>query len=307
MTGIAGRGPRVLRLRSARLATGVLLVVVFLTAFGPFLAPVDPLHQDVANLLQGPSGKHLLGTDYLGRDVLSRLIAGTRDSVLSALEAVVVGLVLGTVPGIAAVFFGRRFDWITNRISDALMTLPPIVFAIAVTAVLGNSLFPAMVAIGVLISPLFFRVTRAASLEYASAQYVEAATLQGASRARVVRVHVLPKLWPTVAVTAASAAASAVLTVSSLTFLGLGVQPPNPTWGGVMSSDLNYLTQTPWAPVAPALLIIVTVAALNALADAVRDTTGAGSLVLDDLAPDIDDVTNDSEREVRHVDQHAAA
>jgi peptide/nickel transport system permease protein len=164
-----------------------------------------------------------------------------------------------------------------------------------------------MVAIGVLISPLFFRITRAASLEYASAQYVEAATLQGASRARVVRVHVLPKLWPTIAVTAASAAASAVLTVSSLTFLGLGVQPPNPTWGGVMSSDLNYLTQTPWAPIAPALLIVVTVAALNALADAVRDTSGASSLVLDDLAPDIDPVLGDDRKEVRHVDEHAAA
>jgi peptide/nickel transport system permease protein len=292
-------------LRSARIAAVVLLGVAILAVFGKALAPQDPLHQDVANLLQGPSSRHLLGTDYLGRDVLSRLMTGTRDSVVSALEAVALGLSLGTLPGIAAVFFGRRFDYLSNRVSDALMTLPPIVFAIAVSAVLGNGLFPAMAAIGVLISPFFFRVTRAAALEYAAAQYVEAAQLQGASKFRVMRVHVLPKVLPTIAVTAAAAAASAVLTVSSLTFLGLGVQPPKPTWGGVMSSDLNYLSQAPWAPLAPALLIVVTVAALNALADAVRDTTGASSLVVDDLLLDTDDA--DSESEVRRDDQHAAA
>jgi peptide/nickel transport system permease protein len=186
---------------------------------------------------------------------------------------VAVGLVLGASTGLASVFLGRAFDYLSNRVNDTLMTLPTIVFAVAVTAVLGNRLVQAMFAVGVLLAPMFFRVTRAATLQYAQAQYVEVADLLGASRAHVIRVHVLRKVLPTVAVTAASAAAAALLTVSSLTFLGIGVVPPAPTWGGVLSSDLAYLSLSPWAPVAPAVMIMITVAALNTLADAVRDAS----------------------------------
>jgi peptide/nickel transport system permease protein len=267
-----------LRLPSARLAVVVLLGIAVLVAFGGALAPQDPLLQDTSAMLQGPTAHHLLGTDYLGRDVLSRLIAGTRLSVLSALEAVVVGLVVGAVPGVASVFFGRAFDFVTNRVTDALMTLPTIVFAIAVVGVLGNGLVQAMLAIGVLLAPAFFRVTRAAALQFGMAQYVEAAELFGASRAYIVRVHVWRKVLPTVAVTTASAMASALLTVASLAFLGLGVVPPAPTWGGVLAGDLNYLAQAPWAPIAPMVLLMLTVGACNTLADAVRDGGLAGAV-----------------------------
>ncbi|MDX6255999.1 MAG: peptide/nickel transport system permease protein [Frankiales bacterium] len=266
---------RALRLRSTRVALGLLTVIAFLAAFGSATAPYDPVHQDVAHLLAGPSGGHWLGTDYLGRDVLSRLMAGTRLSVLSALEAVVVGLAIGATTGLASVFLGRTFDYLSNRVNDTLMTLPTIVFAVAVTAVLGNRLVQAMFAVGVLLAPMFFRVTRAATLQYAQAQYVEVADLLGASRAHVIRVHVLRKVMPTVAVTAASAAAAALLTVSSLTFLGIGVVPPAPTWGGVLSSDLAYLSLAPWAPIAPAAMIMITVGALNTLADSIRDSSRA--------------------------------
>jgi peptide/nickel transport system permease protein len=266
---------RVLRLRSTRVALALLGFVAVLTAFGSVLAPYDPVHQDVAQLLRGPSAHHLLGTDYLGRDVLSRLMAGTRLSVLSALEAVVVGLVLGATTGLASVFLGRAFDYLSNRVNDTLMTLPPIVFAISVTAVLGNRLVQAMFAVGVLLAPIFFRVTRAATLQYAQAQYVEMADLFGASKAHVIRVHVVRKILPTIAVTAASAAAAALLFVSSLTFLGIGVVPPAPTWGGVLSSDLAYLSLSPWAPIAPAVMIMITVGALNTLADSIRDSSRA--------------------------------
>jgi peptide/nickel transport system permease protein len=171
-----------LRLPSVWVALTVLAAVAFLTAFGSVLAPQNPLTVNAGALFQGPGVHHLLGTDYLGRDVLSRLMAGSRLSVLTALEAVGIGLVLGTGPGIATVFLGRWFDFAANRVADALMTLPSIFFAVAVTAALGNGLTQAMVPVGILLAPAFFRVTRAATLEHARAQYVEAAELLGASK-----------------------------------------------------------------------------------------------------------------------------
>jgi peptide/nickel transport system permease protein len=272
----------VLRLPSARIAVVILAVVIFLSIFGSTLAPQDPLAINANALFQGPSLHHLLGTDYLGRDVLSRLMAGTRLSVLTAFEAVGIALVVGVPLGIATVFLGKWFDFAVNRVADALMTLPYVFLAVAVTAVLGNGLVQAMSAVGVLLAPLFFRVTRAATLEFAGAQYVEAAELLGGSKLHVIRVHVVRKVLPTIAVTTAMAAAGALLSVSFLTFLGIGVTPPAPTWGGVLSSDLNYLAQAPWAPFVPGALVAITVGALNALADAFRDRTSAGTLpVLD--------------------------
>jgi peptide/nickel transport system permease protein len=275
-----------LALPSARIALVILAAIAVLAAFGSMLAPQNPLTINAGALFQGPSAHHLLGTDYLGRDVLSRLMAGTRLSVLTALEAVGIGLVLGTGPGVATVFLGRSFDFAANRVADALMTLPSIFFAVAVTAALGNGLVQAMFPVGILLAPGFFRVTRAATLEHARAEYVAAAELLGASKLHVIRVHVVRKVLPNIAVTTASATAGALLAVSFLTFLGIGVQPPAPTWGGILSSDLDYLSQAPWAPFIPGLLIAVTVGALNALADAFRDRSTAGSLVLaEPLAP----------------------
>ena len=270
---------------SARIAIAVLLAIAFLTAFGAVLAPQNPLTINAGSLFQGPTAHHLLGTDYLGRDVLSRIMAGTRLSVLTALEAVGIALVLGTIPGIATVFLGRWFDFAANRVADALMTLPSIFFAVAVTAALGNGLVQAMVPVGILLAPGFFRVTRAATLEHARAQYVEAAELLGASKFHVIRAHVLRKVMPNIAVTTASMTAAALLTVSFLTFLGIGVTPPAPTWGGILSSDLAYLSQAPWAPFIPGAIIAITVGALNALADAFRDRTSAGTLVVDPVMP----------------------
>jgi peptide/nickel transport system permease protein len=271
-----------LRMPSAWIAIAVLLGVAVLTVFGNTLAPQNPLTVNANALFQGPGAHHLLGTDYLGRDVLSRLMAGTRLSVLTALEAVGIGLLLGTIPGIATVFLGRWFDFAANRVTDALMTLPYIFFAVAVTAALGNGLVQAMVPVGILLAPFFFRITRAATLEHARAQYVEAAELMGASKLHVVRAHVLRKVLPTIAVTTASMTAAALLAVSFLTFLGIGVQPPAPTWGGVLSSDLAYLAQAPWAPFIPGALIAITVGALNALADAFRDRRTPGALAVPD-------------------------
>ena len=268
-----------LRLTSARIALVILAGILLLTIVGSALAPQNPLTINSGALFEGPSRAHWLGTDYLGRDVLSRLMAGTRLSVLTALEAVGIGLVGGAPLGVATVFLGRVFDFIANRVADALLTLPSIFFVVAVTAALGNGLVQAMFPVGILLVPAFFRITRSATLEFAGAQYVAAAELMGGSKLHVIRVHVAHKVFPAVAVTTATVTGAALLSVSFLTFLGIGVQPPAPTWGGVLSSDLSYLNLAPWAPFIPGALIAVTVGSLNALADAYRDRTGPGTLL----------------------------
>jgi ABC-type dipeptide/oligopeptide/nickel transport system permease subunit len=257
-----------------RAALFVLAAVAAVALFGGALAPHDPLAQDVSHTF-APAGTagHVLGTDYLGRDVLSRLLAGAAPSVLSALAMVAVGLLLGALPGVLSAFSGRGTEAVLTRFTDALMSLPPIVFAIAVAGLFVNGLVAAIVAIGVLLAPRFFRIARAEALGYARLQYVEAATLLGASRWWIVRRHVARKVLPTIAVTTATSAGYAVLAAASLGFLGLGVQAPNPTWGGMLASDVEYLADDRLAPVWPGLAIALTVWALNALADALRTET----------------------------------
>jgi peptide/nickel transport system permease protein len=265
-----------LRYPSARIALAILAGIAFLAAFGPLIAPQDPLAQHTDTLLRGPSSAHWLGTDALGRDVFSRLLTGSTVSVLAALQSVVIGLTLGVVPGLLSVYLGRSFEWLSLRFVDALITLPFLVFAIAMTALLGNGLVQAMFAVGILITPAFYRVSRAAALSVANAQYVEAARLMGASTWSVIAWHAWPKVLPAVAVTTASMTGACLAIVASLTFLGIGVVPPEPTWGGVLATDLKTLYDRPFGPLAPALLIISTVWALNALADAMRDASSGG-------------------------------
>ncbi len=259
---------------AARVALVVLGAVAFLAVFGAALAPHDPLHQYTDHVLQGPSTAHLLGTDYVGRDVLSRLMAGTRLSVVGAAEAVLIAAVLGVPSGLASAWMGPRLEWVALRVSDTLLILPFTVFAIAVAGTLGNGLQQAMFAIGVLISPLFFRVTRSVALGLRRQQYVEAAELMGSSQWRTLRHHIWSKVLPQVAVTFAHATGAALLVVASLSFLGLGVTPPDPTWGGMLAADLGYLAQQSWAPVFPAALMMATVGSLNLVADAIREAGG---------------------------------
>ncbi|MGW8634858.1 ABC transporter permease [Streptomyces sp. NPDC055793] len=270
---------RVLSLTSGRVAVTILTAVALLALLGPLLAPQDPLATS-DNTLAATSGGHWLGTDYLGRDVLSRLLDGSRVSVFGALEVALTALLVGAVPGILSVYLGRVFEWITLRLTDTLVALPFLLFAVAVIALLGNGLTQAMLVTGVLVSPLFYRVSRAATLAVARSQYVEAALLSGASVGWVVRRHVWAKVLPPIAVAFAQTIGVGFVIVSSLTFLGIGVQPPEPTWGGLLASDLGYLSHRPWAPLTPALLIMVTVWAGNLLADAIRDVSGEAGRVL---------------------------
>ncbi|MEN3362563.1 MAG: peptide/nickel transport system permease protein [Mycobacteriales bacterium] len=262
-----------LRLRSARVAVGILVLIALLAALGSVLAPQDPLAGG-ADTLAGVSGRHWLGTDYLGRDVFSRLLAGSRVSVLGSVEVALIALVLGTIPGVLSVYLSRVFEWLTLRLADTLVALPFLIFAVSVTALLGNGITQAMFTVGVLVSPLFYRVARAATLPVARSQYVEAAMISGASTGWIVRRHVWAKVLPPVAVALAHTIGVGFIVVSSLTFLGIGVQPPAPTWGGLLASDLGYLDFQPYAPIAPVLLIVATVWGCNLLADAIRDVSG---------------------------------
>lgn len=264
---------RIWALPTGKLAFVILGTVALLAVFGPFLAPQDPLAAS-PDLLAGPSWWHWLGTDYLGRDVLSRLLDGSRTSILGSLQVALMALAVGVIPGMLSVYLGRVFEWTALRLVDTLISLPFLVFAVAVTALLGNGITQAMLTVGVLVSPLFFRVSRAATLSVARSQYVEAALISGASFGHVVRRHTWAKVLPPIGIALAQTIGVGFVVVSSLTFLGVGVQPPAPTWGGLLASDLGYLDYQPWAPVAPALLIMGTVWGCNLLADALRDVSG---------------------------------
>jgi peptide/nickel transport system permease protein len=271
---------RITQLATGRIALGILAAVALLAVFGPVLAPHDPLAGGT-DILASPSAAHWLGTDYLGRDVLSRLLDGSRVSVLGAVQVALIALVVGVVPGILSVYLGRPFEWVTLRLADTLIALPFLVFAVAVTALLGNGIPQAMFVVGIMVSPLFYRVARAATLSVARSPYVEAAIVAGASVGWVIRKHVWVKVLPPIAVALANTTGVGFVVVSSLTFLGIGVQPPAPTWGGVLAADLGYLNFQPWAPLAPTALIMATVWACNLLADAIRDVTGeAGGALL---------------------------
>lgn len=270
---------RVLALTSGRIAVTILAVIALLAVLGPWLAPQNPLATS-DNTLSAASGAHWLGTDYLGRDVFSRLLDGSRVSVLGSLEVALMALVVGAIPGILSVYLGRVFEWLTLRLADTLVALPFLLFAVAVIALLGNGITQAMLVTGALVSPLFYRVARAATLAVARSPYVEAALISGASIGWVVRRHVWAKVLPPIAVALAQTIGVGFVIVSSLTFLGIGVQPPAPTWGGLLASDLGYLSYQPWAPLAPALLIMVTVWASNVLADAIRDVSGEAGRAL---------------------------
>jgi peptide/nickel transport system permease protein len=274
---------RVWSLPTGKVAIGILLFVVLLAVFGGTLAPQDPLGNPDATggaHLAGVSAHHWLGTDYLGRDVLSRLLAGSRASVEGALEVAVLALAIGAVPGILSVYLGRVFEWATLRLVDTLISLPFLLVAVAVTSLIGNSLTPALLVVGVLLAPNAYRVARAATLSVARSQYVEAAEISGASLGWIIPRHVWAKVVPPIAVSLAYTLGVGFGVVATLSFLGVGVQPPAPTWGGMLASDLNYLSYQPWAPIAPIVLIVAAVMACHLLADAIRDVSGEAGRVM---------------------------
>jgi peptide/nickel transport system permease protein len=254
----------------AVLSLSFLLLLVIVSVFAPVLAPYSPIDQDVTQLLLPPSAAHWLGTDDLGRDVLSRLIWGAPNSLYASFLAVGVGIVLGVPIGLLIGFLGGWFDEVTSRFIDALLSFPPIVLAIAVTGALGIGLTNAMLSVGFVFAPVLARLVRAQTLVVKNALYVDAARGFGASTSHIIIKHIVPNAIQPVIVQVTLMLAIALLAEASLSFLSLGVQPPAASWGGMLARAYNYIEIAPEQMYAPGLAILLTALAFNALGESIR-------------------------------------
>jgi peptide/nickel transport system permease protein len=267
-----GRAGRWLRLHWLTLASAaVLLGVAVLALLAPWIVPFDPLEQRIADALAPPSTAHPLGTDDLGRDVLSRVIYGARVSLGVGLSSVCVGLLVGTVLGLASGYYGGWLDSVIMRAMDVLFAFPPILLAIAIMAVLGSELQNLVVAITVVSVPRFARNIRAPALSLRTRDYVTAARVVGATDARILYRHVLPNVVPLIVVIGTISLGFAIIAEGSLSFLGLGTRPPTPTWGNMISGARTFMELAPWTAIAPGLALMLVVLAINFLGDGLRD------------------------------------
>jgi peptide/nickel transport system permease protein len=259
--------------RYGLLAIGGFLVwsVLLLALFANFVAPYSPYDLDVASMLQGPSLSHWLGTDEVGRDVLSRVIYAARISVEVALVAVGVGLVGGTIIGVVSAYFGGLVDLALMRLMELLFSFPAILLAIVLMASLGTSTLNAMIAIGIIFIPGFSRLARAATQAVLRQQYIEAARTIGMGDIRILLREILPNVVTPLLVEAAVAFAYAVLLESALSFLGLGAQPPEPSWGNMLNTGRGFMAQAPWLGIVPGMAMFLCVLGFNLLGDGLRD------------------------------------
>lgn len=258
--------------RNAIGATGAAIIAatIAVALFGTAAWRIDYANEAARRLLP-PSGRHPLGTDELGRDELSRIIHGAQVSLQVGGISVVIALVTGTAAGIAAGFYGRAVDAVLMRAVDVMFAFPGLVLAIVIAGLLGPSRTNAMIAIGIVYAPAFARVVRGSSLGVLTLPYVEAARSLGSSDARIVRRHLLPNILAPLIVLTTVYLSTAILTEAALSFLGLGTQPPEPSWGGMLNSARSYMERAPWLAVAPGLAIMLVVMGFNFLGDGLRD------------------------------------
>ena len=259
------------RARLAPFGAAVLLVAVAAALLAPLVAPHDPLKQDLNRALARPDRAHLLGTDNVGRDVLSRVIWGTRVSLVAGLGSVGIAVLVGGLLGLLAGYAGGRIDGLVMRLMDAVLSFPPLVLALALGAVLGAGLTGVVIALGVVYTPTFARLMRGQVLSITAREYVDAARALGVPGWRIAWSHVLPNATAPIVVQASLSVAFAILAEASLSFLGLGVQPPGASWGSMINAGRGYLQQAPWIVFGPGAALFVTVVGLNFVGDAVRD------------------------------------
>ncbi len=250
---------------------GIVVVMILIGLSAPLLAPYDPFQTAPAQTLQQPSWAHPLGTDNLGRDQLSRVIYGTRISLAVAVIAVSISLGGGVAMGLAAGYVGGWLDQVLSRFVDAMLAFPGVLLAIAVTSALGPSLGNAMLAIGIIGVPLYFRLSRGQVLQAREQEYVTAAAVLGASRARILVRHILPNIANPMIVAASISSSTAILALAALSFLGIGAQPPEPDWGSMINAATNLLERSPWLSFGPGLAIFLTVFSFSMLGDGLRD------------------------------------
>jgi peptide/nickel transport system permease protein len=262
---------RLLRRRGAMAGLAVVVFFIAVALLAPLVAPHDPLQTSWSAVRKAPSAMHVFGTDEIGRDVASRVIFGARASLLAGLVSVCISLSLGVPIGLLAGYVGGWVDSLISRITDAMLACPFLILAIALAAFLGPSLTNAMIAIGISATPIFIRLTRAQVLAVKVEDYVEAARAVGNSHLRIALRHVLPNVVAPLIVQATLAIAAAVIAEASLSFLGLGQQPPAPSWGSMLNTAKNYIDNAPWMAVWPGLSIFLLVLSFNLLGDGLRD------------------------------------
>ena len=262
---------RLFRRKSAVLGLAIVAFFIALAIFAPLLSPYDPVAQSWTLVRQPPSASHWFGTDDLGRDILVRVIYGARASLLAGIISVGIALSIGVPIGLAAGYLGGFLDSLIGRMTDAMLACPFLILAIALAAFLGPSLGNAMIAIGVTATPIFVRLTRGQVLAVKMEDYVEAARAVGNPRWRIVFVHILPNIMPALLVQATLSIAAAIIAEAALSFLGLGQQPPEPSWGSMLNSAQRFLVNAPWMAVWPGLAIFVTVLSFNLVGDGLRD------------------------------------
>ncbi len=263
-----------IRLRRNYLALigfAILLMLVLTAIFAEQLAPYGFADQDYMMIRKPPTAEHLLGTDEFGRDVLSRLIYGSRISLQVGLIAVSISLVAGGAIGAAAGYFGGKMDNFLMRVMDVQLAIPTILLAIVISSALGPGLFNLMVAVGITSIPRFARLMRASVLSIKNMEFIEAARAMGASHLRVILLYILPNCMAPLIVQSTLSVANAILFAATLSFLGLGIQPPFPEWGGMLSAARPYLRNSAYLSIFPGLAIMITIVSLNCIGDGLRD------------------------------------
>ena len=262
---------RFLRRRGAVLGLLVITFFVALAVLAPLVAAYDPAAQSWTTVRKAPSAAHWFGTDEVGRDVLTRVIYGARASLLAGIVSVGIAIAFGVPLGLIAGYLGGFVDALLSRLTDAMLACPFLILAIALAAFLGPSLSNAMVAIGVTTTPIFVRLTRGQVMAVKVEDYVEAARAVGNPRWRIVLVHILPNILPALIVQATLSIAAAIIAEAALSYLGLGEQPPVPSWGSMLNSAQRFLANAPWMAVWPGVAIFLTVLSFNLVGDGLRD------------------------------------
>lgn len=259
--------------RNRAAVIGLVIVSVFLLTalLAPYIAPYDPAVIELANRLDGPSAQHWLGTDELGRDTFSRIIIGARITLVITTGAVGLALLIGAFVGLVAGYYGGYVDTIISRVIDVLMAMPGFLLAIAIIAALGVGTTNVIIAVGIYSIPTFARIARASTLSVKAGDYILAARALGVSHGRIMLRHVTPNIVPPLVVQATLRLATAILSASSLSFLGLGPQPPTPEWGAMLSTGRNYITSGPLLVVFPGLAILLVALSFNLMGDGLRD------------------------------------
>jgi peptide/nickel transport system permease protein len=257
--------------RLALIGAGIILVLIFIAILAPFIAPHDPIEQNLENRLLPPNTEYLLGTDNLGRCILSRLIHGTSVSLQIGVMVVGIAAITGVTLGLIAGYRGGLIDELIMRIVDVLLAFPGIILALAIAGILGPSLYNVMLALAVVGWTSYARVVRGSVLSVKEKEFVEAARALGASEARIMFRHVLPNIMAPVIVMATLGMAHVILAAAALSFLGLGAQPPTPEWGSMLNDGRAFMRTAPHLTIFPGLAIMVTVLAFNFLGDGLRD------------------------------------